>query len=279
VAPGDALGAVLEAQVDAGLGLLADGRVHPAGTAPAQLVRTWRATREAAVRLACDAPVKIAISGPWAAGGPHRAFAVAANLGAGLADLAEAGCPVVEIHEPAAQLPADERGRVAFAEAHAALLEGLDDLHATLAITGGDALAAGAEALFAAPYRSYLLDLLDGPESWRLAAVAPGERGIVAGVGDASGRRRTRLEDVAWAAGYAGSMGGRGMDRVGVAPSGSLAGLPAEDALAVLRLLGGAAAAIGAGRDVVASFDPRAIDARTSALGQYRLPGGSAPIR
>jgi hypothetical protein len=69
------------------------------------------------------------------------------------------------------------------------------------------------------------------------------------------------------------------MDRVGVAPSGSLAGLPAEDALAVLRLLGGAAAAIGAGRDVVASFDPRAIDARTSALGQYRLPGGSAPIR
>lgn len=272
LAPGEALAAVVRAQVEAGLGLLSDGRVQPADAGADALVAAWRAAREASGRVAPDLPVKSAVAGPWTLGGRDGAAAVARALAAGLAALAAGGCPVVEIHEPAATLPGDEAGRGAFVAAHAALLADLPaGLHASLAITGGDALALGVDALFAPPYRSYLLDLLDGPESWRLAAVAPGERGIVVGVGDASGRRRTRLEDVVWAASYAASTGGRGMDRVGVAPSGDLGALDPEEARAVLEVVGEAAAVVAGGRDaVLARLDPRSIDARSAALGQYR---------
>jgi hypothetical protein len=199
---------------------------------------------------------------------------VAAGLREGLAALAGEGCPFVEVHEAASALPGDQAGRAAFAAAHRALLDDVSDaVHACLAVIAGDAVALGSEALFAAPYRSHLLDLLDGPESWRLVVAAPGERGIVVGVGDASGRRRTRLEDVTWAAAYAASTGGRGMERVGVAPSGSLAGLAEHRAREVLAILGRAAAAIAGGRDeLLASVDPRAIDARSAALGRYREP-------
>jgi hypothetical protein len=207
-----------------------------------------------------------------------RARDAAGSLNAALAALADAGCPLVEVHEPAASLPADDAGRAAFAAAHIALLAGVDErIHASLAITGGDAMALGAEALFAAPYRSHLFDLLDGPESWRLVAVTPGERGIVVGVGDASGCRRTRLEEVAWAASYAASTGGRGMDRVAVAPSGSLADLEPDLARSVLALLGEAVAALAdGGEEVLARLGPRGIDARSGALGQYQ-PGRRRP--
>jgi hypothetical protein len=273
--PADALVEVVRVQVEAGFGLLSDGRLHAADTAPEDLVAAWRAAGEAGAGLALDLPVKLAVEGPWSAGGPDGVGDAAPYLAAGLAALAAAGCPYVEVHEPAATLAGDEAGREAFVAAHAALLEGLPDaFHGSLAITGGDALALGAEALFALPYRSYLFDLLDGPESWRLVAAAPGGRGIVAGIGDASGRRRTRLEDLVWAAGYAASTGGRGMARVGLAPSGSLASLAPERAQAVLELIGEAAATIAAGpAEVVASLDPRAIDARSAALGERRPRG------
>jgi len=283
--PADGLALVLRDQLDAGVGLLADGRVHAAPATPDALVAAWRSTREAAAREAAaraapELPVKVALGGPWAAAGASGALDAARRLSAALHALADAGCPLVEIHEPSPSLPSDDAGRAVFAAAHAALLDGLAErMHASLAITGGDALALGAEALFAAPYRSHLFDLLDGPESWRLVALAPGERGIVVGVGDASGRRRTRLEDLVWAAGYAASTRGRGMDRVGIAPSGSLAGLAPDRAQAVLTLLGETARIIaGGGGGVLERLDPRAIDARSAALGQYqpqrRRPGG-----
>ena len=277
--PETALEAVLAAQVEAGLGLLSDGRVHAASTPAKELVAAWEATCAAAARLAAGLPVKLAVDGPWTAGGPDGAIEAALALREGLAALAEAGCPVVEVHEAAAALPPDDDGRAAFAAAHRALLDGLPDrIHVSLAITGGDAVALGAAALFAAPYRSYLLDLVAGPESWRLIAVAPPGRGIVAGVGDARGRRRTRLEDVVWAAGYAASTQGRGMDRVGIAPSGSLAALGPERARAVIDVLGEATRTIAGGRgEVLARLDPRAIDARSGALGHYRPERGRGP--
>jgi len=270
--PEAALDAVMAAQVEAGLGLLADGRVHAADLPPRDLVAAWVAAAEAGARSAPEVPVKLAVEGPWTAGGHDRALAAARALREGLHALAGAGCPVVEVHEPAATLPRDEAGRSAFAEAHRALLEGAPEgLHACLAITGGDALALGAALLFAPPYESYLFDLVAGPESWRLIAVAPQERGIVLGVGDATGRRLTRLEDVVWAAGYAASTQGRGPNRVGIAPSGSLAHLADAPARVVLDLLGEAARTVAGGRDEVLSrLDPRAIDARSSALGHYR---------
>lgn len=270
--PQAALDAVLAAQVDAGLELLADGRVHPAPTAAGDLARAWEMARDVAAGRAPVLDVKLAVVGPFAAFGPGGALEAARALNKALHALAEAGCPVVEIHEPAATLPPDDAGRAAFAAAHLALLDGVGDrLHVSLAITGGDALALGAEALFAAPYRSHLFDLVAGPESWRVIAVAPKERGIVVGVGDATGRHRTRMEDVVWAASYAASTQGRGMDRVGIAPSGSLAGLSPARAREVLDLLGEAARTIAGGRDeVLARLDPRAIDARSAALGHYR---------
>ncbi len=276
--PETGLAAVVAAQVEAGLGLLSDGCVHPAGSAAEDLVGAWTATRSiAAARDVASAgapalPVKLAVEGPFAAAGPGGALETARTMRSALLALVDAGCPVVEVHEPAATLPSDDAGRAAFATAHHALLDGLPDaLHASLAITGGDAMGLGEGALFAAPYRSHLFDLVAGPDSWRLIAVAPSDRGIVVGVGDATGRRRTRIEDAVWAAGYAASTQGRGMDRVGIAPSGSLDGLSPARAREIVDLLGEAARTIAAGRDeVLGRLDPRAIGARTAALGHYR---------
>jgi hypothetical protein len=281
LAPDDALAVVVAAQVEAGLGIVSDGRLHAAEASIDEVVTAWTETSAAAARLAPGLAAKVAVVGPWASGGVAGAGPAAEALGARLVALADAGCPVVEVHEPAGLLPVDGPGRAAFAAAHVLLLApAAGRLHASLAITGGDALALGAGALFAAPYQSHLFDLVDGPESWRLVVVAPRERGIIAGVGDASGGGRTQIEDITWAAGYAASTQGRTMERVGLAPSGSLAPLGAERARAVIDLLGEAADAILAGGEaILPRLDPRAIDARSAALGQYqarrrRRPGG-----
>jgi hypothetical protein len=155
---------------------------------------------------------------------------------------------------------------------HRALLAGLPaDAHVTLAITGGDAEALGADAVFAAPYRSHLFDLIAGPDSWRTIASAPGDRGIILGVADATGVRPPGLEEVAWAAGYAASLGGRGMARVGLAPSGGLASLDPARARELIDLLGEAARLlVGDPELLLRRFDPRAVDPRSAALGEYR---------
>ena len=296
--PGEALRAVLEAQADAGLGLLSDGLVHASDEA-AILVAAWEAAREAAASRDIEQPVKLAVLGPWArsadlAGSQRAALATARvageaaagasadRLGSALAAVLAAGCPVVEIHEPAATLPTGEEAGAAFAAVHRRLLAGLpQEGHATLAITGGDAEALGADAIFAAPYHSHLFDLIAGPDSWRTIARAPGERGIIVGVGDASGVRDLGLEEMAWAAGYAASIGGRGMARVALAPSDGLAGLDPARARALLDRLGEAARLlVGDPERMLRRFDPRAVDLRSAALGVFgpdprgRRPGG-----
>ena len=292
--PGGALRSVLEAQSDAGLGLLSDGLVHASDDASI-LVAAWEAAREAAASQDIEPPVKLAVLGPWArsagpAGSSRAALvttvaageAAADRLGGALAAVLAAGCPVVEIHEPAAALPTGEEAGAAFAAVHRRLLAGLPpESHATLAITGGDAEALGADAVFAAPYHSHLFDLIAGPDSWRTIARAPGERGIIVGVSDASGARDVGLEEMAWAAGYAASIGGRGMARVGLAPSGGLGGLDPARARALLDRLGEAARLLaGDPERMLRRFDPRAVDLRSAALGVFgpdprgRRPGG-----
>ena len=292
--PGEALRAVLEAQADAGLGLLSDGLVH-ASDETSFLVAAWEAAREAAASRNIELPIKLAVLGPWArsansAGSPLALLATARaagetaadRLGSALAAVLTAGCPVVEVHEPAATLPMDKEAGAAFAAVHCRLLAGMPpEGHATLAITGGDAEALGADAVFAAPYHSHLFDLVAGPESWRTIARAPGERGIIVGVGDASGVRDLGLEEMAWAAGYAASIGGRGMARVALAPSGGLAGLDPARARALLDRLGEAARLLVGDPDrMLRRFDPRAVDLRSAALGVFgpdprgRRPGG-----
>ena len=288
--PARALGVVLVAQADAGLGLLSDGIVHRSDD-PSTLVKAWTAARDAAAREGIELPVKLAVAGPWARVALHAgtsrapssaadapdgqasaALSAAATLAAALAAVIAAGCPVIEIHEPVATLPGGAGAGTAFAAVHRLLLAGLPaEAHATLAITWGDAEALGAEALFGVPYRSYLFDLIAGPESWRTIAKAPGDRGIIVGVADATGRRSPGLEEVAWAASYAASLGGRGLARVGLAPSGGLDGLDPARAQALIGLLGEAARLLaGDPEELQRRFDPRAIDLRSAALGEYR---------
>lgn len=282
--PADALRAVLAAQADAGLGLLSDGLVHDSDD-DSELVDAWLATRDAASAEGIEQPIKLAVLGPWARGSAAAetsriraeasdsmpARSATGRLAIGLAAAFAAGCPVVEVHEPAATLPSGPGAGAAFASVHRELLAGLPlDAHATLAITGGDAQRLGAEAVLAAPYRSHLFDLIAGPDSWRTIARVPGDRGVIVGAADASGARPPGLEEVAWAAGYAASLGGRGMARVGLAPSGGLAALDRVRAQSLIELLGEAARLlVGDPEVLLRRFDPRAVDLRSAALGRF----------
>jgi len=86
-----ALDAVVAAQVEAGLGLISDGRVHPAGAPADYLVAAWVAARDASGRLAAGLPVKLAVGGPFAAAGADGALATARALNRALCALADAG--------------------------------------------------------------------------------------------------------------------------------------------------------------------------------------------
>ena len=166
--------------------------------------------------------------------------AVASN--AILRALAAAGCPLIEIHEPAATaIGADATERALFREAHLRLLDGLEGTHLSLAITGGSADAAGVDTILAAPYASLAVDLIAGPDNWRLVADAPGDIGIVCGALSPAADGDDGPEVLLWAAAYAASTGARGPDRVGLATASSLAGLPWPDAVHKLERLGAAA--------------------------------------
>ena len=204
----------------------------------------------------------------------ERTLGLAGALASELAALAAAGCPVVIVEEPAAvDIGSDPPERALFAAAQRRLLadvEAFPDLHAMLAITGGSAAEAGAAAIFAAPYRSYLFDLVAGPDNWYLVRAAPPERGIVCGamrVEPTGGEDQLPL--LVWAARYAASAGGRGLDRVGLANATPLGGLDPATAREALLTLGRAAglAAMPLQRAVEAGLDPRTVGSRTAALG------------
>jgi methionine synthase II (cobalamin-independent) len=283
-----AIRAVVAAQVDAGLVPVTDGHLRlgdPFAHAADRLdeddlgvTDAWRATQGLT-----DQPVKQALPGPYTLGRrptipavdrERATLAAADTLGRELRSLAEAGCPLVEVEEPAAtRIGTDDAERALFRAAHARLLDHADGVHASLAITGGDATAAGERTFFDLPYASYLFDLIAGPDHWRLIARAPGERGIVVGALDARAEATDEPALLVWALHYAASTGGRGSHRVGVTNAGSLAGLTPDRLARKLQTLGDAARiAAGASIDeIAADLDPRAIDSRTAALGR-RVP-------
>jgi len=254
------------AQVEAGMGLVTDGGVRWADPPRAllaalrdgdlgtsgMLARAWRFAADLT-----DLPVAARITGPWTlalldVGGwgdasvvPGRAGELADALAAELEALAAAGCPVVVVDEPAAVAIGDDpRARAGFARSQRRLLRRTPDLHAMLAITGGSAASAGAETILGAPYASFLFDLLAGPDNWHLVRAAPPERGIVcAALAAGSGREAIdQSPQLVWAARYAASAGGRGLERVGLANASSLAGLDPADARRALDALGRATA-------------------------------------
>ena len=273
--------AVVRAQESAGLEPLTDGGLFD----PADPVAAWEATAALTERA-----VKQAIGGPYTAGRSGRGtvaqrtmdiLARAGDLNDTLRALAAAGCPMIEIHEPAATtIGADAAERALFREAHLRLLDGVDGTHLSLAITGGSADAAGIETILAAPYASLAVDLIAGPDNWRLVTVVPGDRGIICGALSVAADSDDGPELLLWAAGYAASTKARGPERVGLATASSLADLPWAEAIGKLERLGAAARLAGLAPDeAVTSLDPRAVSSRAAALGHVEPAPSRRPRR
>jgi methionine synthase II (cobalamin-independent) len=253
------------------------------------LVDGWR--RTAALT---DLAVKARFIGPYTLGrrvdrgriGRGRiTLAFATALNAELIALAESGCPFVQVEEDdAVRIGPSADERALFRAAQARLLDGVPDaaaaFHRSLAISGGNADLAGPETFFAAPYESYFFDLIEGPDNWRLITRAPKERGIVCGAVDVTDPRVDDKELIVWAASYAAS-GGRGYERVGVAPAGSLAGLEPAVARRKIDKLGESARIVEARGEtpIQAQLDPRAVDIRSAAIGRWTPPSELPPRR
>ena len=231
-----------------------------------------------------DKAVKQNVVGPYTLGrlsdtaevGQERVtLALAEALNQELRALADAGCPLIQVDEDAATLIGEDREQQRlFREAQRRLLAGFGgsrDTHVSLAITMGNADAAGTDTIFDAPYSSYLHVTIAGPDNWRLIARAPGERGIICGALDARNTALDTKELLIWAAHYAASTAGRGLARVGLSPSTSLEYLPRDRALAKIKLLGEAArlAAMAGTEELARAIDPRAVDIRSAAFGRY----------
>jgi hypothetical protein len=266
-APEAILDAIIDLQVEHGLEPLTDGG-WPLDRD--DLVARWRSTSARTDRL-----VKAVIDGPFTSGRP------AADIGRVMVALADAGCGWIEVHEPAAAtIGTDVDARARFADAHITLTADLGQaVHLSLAITGGNADTAGIETVLAGGYASLALDLIDGPDNWRLATATATETGLICGALSTRPGSDDGPELLLWAAGYAASTRGRGPARVGLATAGSLAGLPWESAVTKVRRLGDAARLAAAPMEErLAAVDPRAIDPRSAALGRYD-PDAPRPSR
>ncbi len=244
-------------------------------------VDAWRFAARHTDRL-----VKQALPGPYTAGNRLAAgdramtVALAVALRAEIRALADAGCQLVEIEERDAYLiGADPDERARFTEAHGVLIDGIAGVHCSLAIVGGSADAAGIETILAAPYASLAVDLVDGPDNWRLVTKTPGDRGIICGALSPHHPSDDGPELLLWAASYAASTGGRGMARVGLATAGGLDGLPWPVAAAKMAALGSAARLPDMPFGEAAEhLDPRSIDIRSAAMGSYApRPGRPRP--
>ncbi|HUQ77414.1 MAG TPA: hypothetical protein VM427_00910 [Patescibacteria group bacterium] len=253
-----------------GLDLVTDGAdpVAP-GVEPGDAAARW-----ATVAGASAIPVKAVLLGPYSAArrdGTTPAATAEAQRPTVLA-LAAAGCTFVEIAEPGAlPIACDPGERADFVDAHRRLVDGTEGIHASLVLTGGNLDTAGPATFFDLAYGSYAFDLIAGPDNWRLIAVAPPDRGIVCGALDPRPGGDESPELLVWAAHYAASTSGRGLARVGLANASSLAGLSRVEALRKLRIVADASriAAVESPDQLAGHLDPRAVDARSAALGRF----------
>ena len=219
-------------------------------------------------------PVKAVLLGPYTAArrAGSNPVAAAEMLRATILALAAAGCPIVEIAEPdALPIATDQAEQAAFVEAHRRLVDGTEGIHASLSLTGGNLDAAGPGTFFDLAYASYAFDLIAGPDNWRLIAVAPTDRGIVCGALDPRPGGDESPELLVWAAQYAASTSGRGLARVGLANASSMAGLSRSEALRKLAIVVEASrlASVVSAQELAGRIDPRAVDARSAALGRF----------
>jgi hypothetical protein len=257
--------APVEAIVDACLELQAEHGLEPATDGGWELtsgdvVGSWRGTSARADRL-----VKAVVVGPLSSG--RSAHEVRRDIIA----LGDAGCRWIEVHEPAAvSIGEAPDARARFVEAHQALTRDLGpDLHLSLAITPGNADAAGIDTVLVGAYASLAVDLIDGPDNWRLAVAVPTERGVICGAMSVHPGSDDGPETLLWAARYAAGSKGRGVARVGLATSGSMRQLDWDQAATKVRRLGDAVRIASMPTDAQrTAIDPRAVDARSAALGR-----------
>ena len=224
-----------------------------------------------------DLPVKQVVVGPYTIGrfadlgGRKRetvTVALAEQLNGELRDLAAAGCPMVQVDEPAACSIADEAEWRLFARAQRSLIHGVPKrLHLSLGLLGGAPAPLGHDALLFPPYASYLVDAFAGADAWRFIKTVPPERGIVSGVMDPRQSALDETEPMVWAMAWA-ARGGRGPERVGVAPSGSLAYLDRHPARRKIERLGESirVASMGPLEDVAEALDRAPLESRMPEL-------------
>jgi hypothetical protein len=146
----------------------------------------------------------------------------------------------------------------------------LADLHLSLVLSGGNADTAGPSTFFDLPYASYAVDLIAGPDNWRLVTAAPADRGIVCGALGPGEHDDDGPELLVWAAHYAASANGRGLARVGLANAPGLEDASWEAAQRKFVRLADAAriAGLESGAELAEALDPRAVNSRSAALGR-----------
>ena len=211
-----------------GLEALADGLIAGSIT-PADVVAAWKV-----VAGATDLASKQVLPGPYSTSHSrardarerrHIAAQLREALIATIGALAAAGCEAIQVDEPSvADIGADVAAWRPFADelapVGAAVPEGV---HRSLSLGGGAAHPRGHALLADLPFQSYLIDVLAGPDAWRLIASLPEDRGIICGALDIhNDRPRDDPEMMLWAATLAAESNGRGTARVGISPNGDL---------------------------------------------------------
>ncbi len=115
-------------------------------------------------------------------------------------------CPELTVAEPTSRERLAER-LIVLAGGHRALLP-----------VGGNLVGMTREEWLQIPAESLVINPIRDPESWRAAATWPGDRGLILALVPAPGDEAAEpVEILLWAVRYAASLGGRGLDRVGVA--------------------------------------------------------------
>jgi len=158
--------------------------------------------------------------------------------------------PELTVDEPASRAYLAER------------LTALAGVHRALLPVGGNLLTLSREEWLQIPAESLVINPIRDPDSWRAAATWPGERGLILALVPAPGDEEPEpVEILLWAVRYAASLGGRGLDRVGVAgmlPTQN-ARLHAEEAARRIGLLERLVQLSSANEETLrAELDPRA---------------------
>ena len=97
-------------------------------------------------------------------------------------------------------------------------LTAITGVHRALLPVGGNLVGMTRDEWLQIPAESLVINPIRDPESWRAAATWPGDRGLILALVPAPGDEAAEpVEILLWAVRYAASLGGRGLDRVGVA--------------------------------------------------------------